>query len=95
MSYVRRGVLRKDFGVLVLFPKCSKVAWKRKHDEEKRQLELDKIVSNMPKSKEYISITEAYAMFGACRSTIYRLIYMKNMALQILSVDNTHKSVEP
>ena len=21
-------------------PKCSKVAWKRKHDEEKRQLEL-------------------------------------------------------
>ena len=39
-------------------PKCSKVAWKRKHDEEKRQLELDKIVSNMPKSKEYISITE-------------------------------------
>ena len=26
-------------------PKCSKVAWKRKHDEEKRQLELDKIVS--------------------------------------------------
>lgn len=22
-------------------PKCSKVAWKRKHDEEKRQLELD------------------------------------------------------
>lgn len=58
-------------------PKCSKVAWKRKHDEEKRQLELDKIVSNMPKSKEYISITEAYAMFGASRSTIYRLIYMK------------------
>ena len=54
-------------------PKCSKVAWKRKHDEEKRQLELDKIVSNMPKSKEYISITEAYAMFGASRSTIYRL----------------------
>ena len=46
-------------------PKCSKVAWKRKHDEEKRQLELDKIVSNIPKSKEYISITEAYAMFGA------------------------------
>ena len=67
----------KDFGVLVLFTKCSKVAWKRKHDEEKRQLELDKIVSNMPKSKEYISITEAYAMFGANRSTIYRLIYMK------------------
>ncbi len=31
----------------------------------------------MPKSKEYISITEAYAMFGASRSTIYRLIYMK------------------
>lgn len=61
-------------------PKCSKVAWKRKHDEEKRQLELDKIVSNMPKSKEYISITEAYAMFGASRSTIYRLIYMKKIS---------------
>ena len=61
-------------------PKCSKVAWKRKHDEEKRQLELDKIVSNMPKSKEYISITEAYAMFGASRLTIYRLIYMKKIS---------------
>ena len=36
-------------------PKCSKVAWKRKHDEEKRQLELDKIVSNMPKSKFFSS----------------------------------------
>lgn len=77
MSCVRRRVLRKDFGVWYCSPKCSKVAWKRKHDEEKRQLELDKIVSNMPKSKEYISITEAYAMFGASRSTIYRLIYMK------------------
>ena len=56
------------------------MAWKRKHDEEKRQLELDKIVSNIPKSKEYISITEAYAMFGASRSTIYRLIYMKKIS---------------
>ena len=33
-----------------------------------------------PKSKEYISITEAYAMFGASRSTIYRLIYMKKIS---------------
>ena len=49
----------------------------------------------MPKSKEYISITEAYVMFGACRSTIYKLIYMKNMAPQIFSVDSSHKSVEP
>ena len=40
-------------------PKCSKVAWKRKHDEEKRQLELDKIVSNMPKSKEYLSDSDS------------------------------------
>ena len=59
--------------------KCP-VCGERKHDEEKRQLELDKIVSNMPKSKEYISITEAYAMFGASRSTIYRLIYMKKIS---------------
>ncbi len=61
-------------------PKCSKVAWKRKHDEEKRQLELDEIVKKIPKAKEYISITEAYAMFGVSRSTIYRLIYMKKIS---------------
>ena len=48
--------------------------------KKKRQLELDKIVSFMPKSKEYISITEAYAAFGASRSTIYRLIYMKKIS---------------
>lgn len=62
------------------FPKCSKIAWKRKHDEKIRQLELDKIASKIPWSKEYISITEAYAMFGASRSAIYRLIYMKKIS---------------
>lgn len=61
-------------------PKCSKVAWKRKHDEERRHLELDNIVKNIPKDKEYISITEAYAMFGVSRSTIYRLIYLKRVS---------------
>lgn len=61
-------------------PKCSKIAWKRKHDEEKRLLALDEIVKKIPEAKEYISITEAYAMFGISRSTIYRLIYMKKVS---------------
>ncbi len=55
-------------------PKCSKVAWKRKHDEEKRQLELDSIAKSIPNYRDYITITEAYALFGISRDSIYRLI---------------------
>ena len=61
-------------------PKCSKVAWKRKHDEEKRQLELDSIAKSIPNYRDYITITEAYALFGISRDSIYRLIKLNRIS---------------
>lgn len=54
--------------------KCSKVAWKRRKDEEIRMQKLDTIVKKIPKSKELISVPEAYALFGISKETIYRLV---------------------
>ena len=45
-------------------PKCSKIAWKRRKDEELRLQRLDDVVKKIPKSKEYITVPEAYALFG-------------------------------
>ena len=61
-------------------PKCSKVAWKRKHDEEQRQLELDCIAKSIPNYRDYITITEAYALFGISRDSIYRLIKLNRIS---------------
>lgn len=55
-------------------PRCSKIAWKRRHDEEERNKLLDKVVKNIPKEQDYIKVTEAYALFGISRFTLYRLI---------------------
>ena len=54
--------------------RCSKIAYKRRKDEEKRHDKLDAIVKNIPESKEYIKVTEAYALFGISKDTLYRLI---------------------
>ena len=62
-----RGLIR---GV----PKCSKIAWKRRKDEEQRLQRLDEVVKKIPKSKEYITVPEAYALFGISKETLYRLI---------------------
>ncbi len=35
---------------------------------------LDKVVKNMPESRDYITVPEAYAMFGISKETLYRLI---------------------
>ena len=45
-------------------PKCSKIAWKRRKDEEQRLQRLDEVVKKIPKFKEYITVPEAYALFG-------------------------------
>lgn len=43
--------------------RCSGIAWKRRKDEEKRQERLDAVVRDIPKSKELITVPEAYALF--------------------------------
>lgn len=55
-------------------PRCSKIAWKRRKDEERRMQQLDEVVRKIPKSKDYITVPEAYAMFGISKETLYRLI---------------------
>lgn len=54
--------------------KCSRIAWKRKKDEELRMQKLDAIAKKIPKSKELFSVPEAYALFGISKETIYRLV---------------------
>lgn len=55
-------------------PRCSKIAYKRRKDEEIRHSKLDVIVRKTPKSQEYVKVSEAYALFGISKDTLYRLI---------------------
>ena len=54
-------------------PRCSKIAWKRNKDEELRMQKLDEVVKKIPKSKDYITVPEAYAL-SLIHSALYRLI---------------------
>ena len=60
-------------------PRCSKIAWKRRKDEEKRNLRLDEVLKSIPKGQDYIKVSEAYALFGISRDTLYRLIRKKTI----------------
>ena len=55
-------------------PKCSRIAYKRRKDEEERHKRLDAIVKQIPESRDYIKVSEAYALFDISRFTLYRLI---------------------
>lgn len=55
-------------------PRCSKIAYKRRRDEEIRHSKLYVIVRKIPKSQEYVKVSEAYALFGISKDTLYRLI---------------------
>ena len=44
-------------------PKCSRVAYKRRKDEEARHKRLDEVVKQIPESRDYIKVSEAYALF--------------------------------
>lgn len=55
--------------------RCSNIAYKRRKDEEKRNQRLDEIVRNIPDNKDYIKVSEAYALFGISIDTLYRLIH--------------------
>ena len=39
-----------------------------------RMQKLDEVVKKIPKSKDYITVPEAYALFGISKETLYRLI---------------------
>lgn len=54
--------------------KCTKIASKRKKEEERKAEELSELISQIPEARDYITVPEAVAMFGISRDTIYRLI---------------------
>jgi len=54
--------------------RCGDVYRKRQRDAEKREVRLSKIILQIPKARDYISVKEAVAIFGVERDTIYRLI---------------------
>lgn len=55
-------------------PRCSKIAYKRRKAEEMQQQRLDEMVKTIPEARKYITVTEAHALFGISRNTVYRLI---------------------
>lgn len=71
--------MAKTIESLYCSPKCSKVAWKRKHDEKLKQAKMDEAVKNIPNSKEMITVHEAYLLFGISKETIYRQIQKGNI----------------
>lgn len=53
---------------------CSDVAYKRKKAAAIQAEHLKRIAENVPDARDYISVSEAVAMFAIGRDTIYRLI---------------------
>ena len=58
-------------------PRCSKIAWKRRKDEEKRNLRLDEVVKSIPKGQDYIKVSEAYGKRNMTMR-LFMLIQMLN-----------------
>lgn len=54
--------------------KCIRIASKRKKEEERKAEELSQLISQIPEARDYITVSEAVAMFGISRDSIYRLI---------------------
>lgn len=53
---------------------CGEKAYKRKKVAQKREELLKAAADAVPTERQYISVTEAIAIFGVARSTLYRLI---------------------
>ena len=75
-------------------PRCSKIAWKRRKDEEKRNLRLDEVVKGISKDQDYIKVSEAYALFGISRDTLYRLIRKETISHMNLGTNQIRVSYE-
>lgn len=72
--------------------RCSNIAYKRRKDEEKRNQRLDEIVKSIPKHQDYIKVSEAYAMFGISKDTLYRLIHKGTISH--INLGTNYKTIE-
>ena len=73
-------------------PRCSKIAYKRRRDEEIRHSKLDVIVRKIPKSQEYVKVSEAYALFGISKDTLYRRSSMRLPFMSLCPLIGRHSS---
>jgi len=53
---------------------CSQKSYKRRKAELKKAQMLDEVVKRIDDKTDFIKVSEAYALFGVCGMTIYRLI---------------------
>lgn len=53
---------------------CTLRAYNKRKTERKKRDQMDAIVSKIPDGRDYISVTEAEAMFGISAKTIRRMI---------------------
>ena len=51
---------------------CTLRAYNKRKKESKKREQMDAIVSKIPDGRDYISVTEAEAMFGISAKTIHR-----------------------
>lgn len=55
-------------------PKCSKIASKRKKDNEKKEALFAAYAQTVPDIREYLTAKQVVAIYGIERSTLYRLV---------------------
>lgn len=53
---------------------CGEAAYRKKKAVRKKNMQLQQIAENVPSDRPYISVSEAIALFGVAKSTLYRLI---------------------
>ena len=75
-------------------PRCSKIAWAQKQKEKAYFKRLDELASQIPESKEMITVREAYALFGITPKTIRRKIREGIVKGMNLGVRKTYVSKE-
>lgn len=73
---------------------CSNKAYKQRQKEKQKTARWNTIISEIPDSRDYISVTEAEAIFGVSSKTIRRLIRDKkvssiNLGMRLTRVSKT------
>ncbi|HCE59021.1 MAG TPA: DNA-binding protein [Prolixibacteraceae bacterium] len=71
---------------------CSDVAYRKRKAQQKEEEQRKIVVDKIPVDRLYISVSEAIAIFGIAKSTLYRLIRQKripaiNLGTRLVRID--------
>ncbi len=71
---------------------CSEAAYRKKKALEKKEAERKAVVEKISADRLYISVSEAIALFGIAKSTLYRLIRQRristiNLGTRLVRID--------